>query len=206
MENLAYLDQVSSLAARRTAWYLVAAFAAITAKAQAESMADYFNSYGTTQTNLHDLIPSGGTGWAGDWTRPRGGTLTSYSDFLPGEQVNPVIPGYESADNANGFDDGAVGEAANTHNYNVYRATPPLDGTIWISAAYYFTGFGIAQREFGPTVDCITVGFVRGCDGRSTRCRVYVDLQFEVTTRTGAASQALLKILNQQVAFNIVRC
>ena len=114
----------------------------VAAPANAASMADYFNGYGTRQANLHELLPSGGTGWDGDWTQPTGGTIASYSDFLPGEQVNPEIPGYSSFDNAAGPGDGAVGEAANTHNYNLYRGTSPLDGTIWISAAYCFEGFG----------------------------------------------------------------
>jgi len=113
-----------------------------TSSLNAASMADYFNGYGANQTNLHELTPSGGAGWEGDWTRPVGGTTASYSDFLPGEQVNPQIPGYSSAGNDSGANDGAVGEAANTLNYNIYRSTSELDGTIWISAAYCFAGFG----------------------------------------------------------------
>lgn len=138
----------SSLIGRRSAQLVpfimtlgtAAAFAATAARAA--SMADYFNGYGTKQDDLHALTPSRGSGWGGDWTRPLGGTITSYSDFLPGEQVNPQIPGYSTAGNANGPADGAVGEAANTHNYNLYRGTSELDGTIWISAAYCFNGFG----------------------------------------------------------------
>ena len=121
---------------------LCASMASTMGSVAAASMADYFNGYGGDQSNLHDLIPSRGSGWSGDWTRPTGGTIASYSDFLPGEQVNPQIPGYSSKGNSSSPIDGAVGEAANTHNYNIYRKTSELDGTIWISAAYYFSGFG----------------------------------------------------------------
>ncbi len=115
----------------------VTAMALGSSVSSAATITEYFNNYGTTQANLETFTPSLGSGWAGNWTRPGGGTVANYGDYVPGATVSPTATGYFSAGNETDSGDGAFGSNAfGDKRYNTHRATGGLTGEIWISAAY----------------------------------------------------------------------
>lgn len=105
-------------------------------------ISEYFNGYGESDIKLETVAAGGGTGWQGNWTRPSGGTAASYSNYMAGAIVAPVLTGYSSAGNLTGSGNGTAGGSSITSSlYNTHRATGPLTGEIWISVAYRVNGF-----------------------------------------------------------------
>jgi len=99
-------------------------------------ISEYFNDYGSTQTQFFNLpTPNGGTGWASNYNAYNGGDPNDWTDYVPGDSVTPAVTGYSAPQNLTGATNGTARHGQWGSWYS-YRATGLLTGTVWVSSAF----------------------------------------------------------------------
>ncbi|MCH7228951.1 hypothetical protein [Haloferula sp. A504] len=100
---------------------------------------EYFNGYGTVETNALGL--DGGTGWISNWANGGGvASLPNDNEYRPAS-LSYSAAGYDNSANLNGSEDGALYyDADNTGTSFVVRSLTPSASTVWMSALISVSG------------------------------------------------------------------
>ncbi len=98
--------------------------------AQAATITEYFNNYGTSDLAANGLGAAVG-GWAGAWI-----SGTNYANYKANTALSYSGSGYTASLNQTDTNDGtlAAGSAAGVGNVSFRSLSPAMTGTVWVSS------------------------------------------------------------------------